>query len=97
MKKFKPILGLIDKGKQGSINSSIQLLTKYCLKNKDIICGILKKGEDDYENLMKWIGDSDHQANRLVWIDFKQLKHYIYKEDITSLDEKKIDDFISGI
>ena len=60
IKKFKPILGLIDKGKQGSINSSIQLLTKYCLNKKDIICGILKKGEDDYENLMKWIGDSDH-------------------------------------
>ena len=85
MKKGLPILGLVDKGFSGSIDSSIKLLTHYCQNRKDIICGVVKKGEDDYEQLVKWISDADTSANRLVWIDHKEFKSYISKEDIAGL------------
>jgi len=70
------------------------LLNSYCQGKKDIVCGTLTKGEADYEHLVEWISDPDQTANRLVVIDHKQYKCFIFSEDIKNLNIEKLNDFV---
>lgn len=78
MDKKKSILGLINKGQEGSVEATLKVLQDYCSNITDYVCGYLQKGEHDYESLTSWIGDPETSRNRLVWIDTKALKVYLF-------------------
>ena len=72
-------------------------MNSYCEDKTEFVCGIANKGEDDYHNLLEWIGDKDEQSNRLVLLNVQKGKSYIYEGDLKTLNDANLNDFINGI
>lgn len=47
--------------------------------------------------MIEWIGDKDEESNRLVWLNVRQGKCYIYQGDLKTLIDANLNDFINGI
>ena len=58
-KNKKPILGLINKGYSGSVDGALKVMEEYCKNVKNHVCGVLVKGEPDYDSFTGWIGDPE--------------------------------------
>jgi hypothetical protein len=89
-----PILGYLIKNNNEAVAAHLETLTNFCKGKKNFICGNAKKGDDDYEDLVKWFGDADSEANRLVYIDPKESKGYIYEGNLATLTSNDVKTFI---
>jgi hypothetical protein len=57
----------------------------------------LHKGEEDYELLIDWIGDSDTESNRLFWVNTEKSLKYLYKGDLSEIDENSLNSFVREV
>lgn len=97
MKNKKAILGLVNKGYQGSVDGALKVLEDFCKDVSNYVCGYVTKGEHDYEYLTSWIGDSETERNRLVWIDTKLLKVYLWDGKVEDLAEESVGEFVKKV
>lgn len=97
LENHTPLLVIINRDNSDTFKAAFTFLEAFCEDKLEFICGTANKDDKEYESFNEWINDPENEKNRLLYLDSKEFKKYLFEGDLAALSEDAVNQFVADV